>query len=183
MKQRAGDGRRVCPHRRHGPARGRDGRGQEPGRGVRPLRQRPGDGPFVTINCGAIPKELIESELFGYAEGAFTGAKQRGKIGLIERADGGTLFLDEIGDLSLELQSKLLHVLEKREFLSVGAVEPTRVDVRFISATNVDLARPDRRGRFRRDLYYRLNVAAITCPPCASARRTSCRWPGISSRS
>jgi two-component system, NtrC family, response regulator AtoC len=128
------------------------------------------NGPFVTINCGAIPKELIESELFGYAEGAFTGAKQKGKVGLIKRADGGTLFLDEIGDLSLELQSKLLHVLEKREFLSVGAVEPTRVDVRFISATNVDLGRQIAEGRFRRDLFYRLNVAAVTLPPLRERR-------------
>jgi two-component system, NtrC family, response regulator AtoC len=123
------------------------------------------DRPFVTINCGAIPKELIESELFGYAEGAFTGARQRGKIGLIKRADGGTLFLDEIGDLSLELQSKLLHVLETREYLAVGAVEPTSVNVRFISATNCDLARQIADGRFRRDLYYRLNVAAVSVPP------------------
>jgi DNA-binding NtrC family response regulator len=123
------------------------------------------DGPLVTINCGAIPKELIESELFGYAEGAFTGAKQRGKVGLIKRADGGTLFLDEIGDLSPELQSKLLHVLEMREYLAVGAVEPTRVDVRFVSATNCDLSKQIAEGRFRRDLYYRLNVAAVTLPP------------------
>jgi two-component system, NtrC family, response regulator AtoC len=123
------------------------------------------DASFVTINCGAIPKELIESELFGYAEGAFTGAKQKGKKGLVERADGGTLFLDEIGDLSLELQSKLLHVLEKREFLSVGAVEPTRVDVRFVTATNVDLARRIGEERFRRDLYYRINVAPIHLAP------------------
>jgi DNA-binding NtrC family response regulator len=123
------------------------------------------DGPFVTINCGAIPKELIESELFGYAEGAFTGARQRGKMGLIKRAEGGTLFLDEIGDLSLELQSKLLHVLETREYLAVGAVEPTRVDVRFVSATNCDLDRQIADGRFRRDLYYRLNVAAVRVPP------------------
>jgi two-component system, NtrC family, response regulator AtoC len=123
------------------------------------------DGPLVTINCGAIPKELIESELFGYSEGAFTGAKQKGKIGLIKRADRGTLFLDEIGDLSLELQSKLLHVLEKREYLAVGAVEPTSVDVRFISATNCDLTRQISEGRFRRDLYYRINVATVTLPP------------------
>jgi two-component system, NtrC family, response regulator AtoC len=129
-----------------------------------------GDGPFVTINCGAIPKELIESELFGYAEGAFTGAKQRGKIGLIERANGGTLFLDEIGDLTLELQSKLLHVLETREYLSVGAVEPTRVDVRFVSATNTNLAEAIADGRFRRDLYYRLNVASISVPPLRERR-------------
>jgi two-component system, NtrC family, response regulator AtoC len=123
------------------------------------------EAPFVTINCGAIPKELIESELFGYAEGAFTGAKLKGKKGLVERADGGTLFLDEIGDLSPELQSKILHVLEKREFLSVGAVEPTKVDVRFVTATNVDLARRISEDRFRRDLYYRINVAAIHLAP------------------
>jgi two-component system response regulator HydG len=123
------------------------------------------DGPLVTINCGAIPKELIESELFGYADGAFTGARQQGKMGLIERADGGTLLLDEIGDLSLELQSKLLHVLETREFIRVGAVEPTRVDVRFVAATNADLTERIADGRFRRDLYYRLNVATATLPP------------------
>lgn len=123
------------------------------------------DGPFVTINCGAIPKELIESELFGYTEGAFTGARQKGKPGLVARANGGTLFLDEIGDLSLELQSKLLHVLEKREYLAVGAVEPTRVDVRFIAATNVDLSRRIAEDRFRRDLYYRINVAAVELAP------------------
>jgi two-component system, NtrC family, response regulator AtoC len=128
------------------------------------------EGPFVTINCGAIPKELIESELFGYADGAFTGARQQGKKGLVERADGGTLLLDEIGDLSVELQSKLLHVLEKREFLRVGAVEPTRVDVRFIAATNVDLTRRIAEERFRRDLYYRINVAAIHIPPLRERR-------------
>ncbi len=123
------------------------------------------DGPFVTINCGAIPKELIESELFGYEKGAFTGANHHGKMGLIERADGGTLFLDEIGDLALELQSKLLYVLEKGEFLSVGAVEPTKVDVRFIAATNADLEKRLTAQQFRRDLYYRLNVANIKIPP------------------
>jgi two-component system response regulator HydG len=128
------------------------------------------EGPFVTINCGAIPKELIESELFGYERGAFTGANQRGKIGLIERADGGTLFLDEIGDLALDLQSKLLYVLEKGEFLSVGAVEPTKVDVRFIAATNADLEQRLLNQQFRRDLYYRLNVANIKVPPLRERR-------------
>ncbi|MDZ7291574.1 MAG: sigma-54 dependent transcriptional regulator [candidate division KSB1 bacterium] len=123
------------------------------------------DGPFVTINCGAIPKELIESELFGYEKGAFTGANHHGKMGLIERADGGTLFLDEIGDLALELQSKLLCVLEKGEFLSVGAVEPTKVNVRFIAATNANLEQRLASQQFRRDLYYRLNVANIKIPP------------------
>lgn len=128
------------------------------------------DGPFVTINCGAIPKELIESELFGYEKGAFTGAKNDGKIGLIKRADGGTLFLDEIGDLALDLQSKLLYVLEKGEFLSVGAVEPTKVDVRFIAATNADLEKLLAAQQFRRDLYYRLNVGNIKIPPLRERR-------------
>ncbi len=128
------------------------------------------EGPFVTINSGAIPRELIESELFGYAEGAFTGARQRGKTGLVERADGGTLFLDEIGDLTLETQSKLLHVLERREFLAVGAVEPTRVNVRFIAATNSDLSRRIVDGSFRRDLYYRLAVATLLIPPLRERR-------------
>jgi len=122
-------------------------------------------GPFVTINCGAIPRELIESELFGYEQGAFTGAKSQGKLGLIKRADGGTLFLDEIGDLSMELQSKLLYVLEKSEFLSIGAVEPTTVDVRFIAATNVAIEERIINKEFRRDLYYRLNVANVKIPP------------------
>ncbi len=123
------------------------------------------DGPFVTINCGAIPRELIESELFGYERGAFTGAKSEGKIGLIKRADGGTLFLDEISDLAIELQSKLLYVLEKEEFLSIGAVEPTKVNVRFIAATNASLEERIRNNEFRSDLYYRLNVANIAIPP------------------
>ncbi len=123
------------------------------------------DGPFVTINCGAIPKELIESELFGYEKGAFTGANHDGKIGLIKRADAGTLFLDEIGDLALELQSKLLYVLEKGEYLGVGAVEPTKVDVRFVAATNADLEKLLAVGQFRQDLYYRLNVASMQLPP------------------
>jgi two-component system, NtrC family, response regulator AtoC len=129
-----------------------------------------GEGPFVTINCGAIPKELIESELFGYVEGAFTGARQKGKMGLIDRAEGGTLFLDEIGDLSLDLQSKLLHVLEKRAFTRIGAVEPTRVDVRFVAATNVDLSRRIAADRFRRDLFYRINVAPVHLAPLRDRR-------------
>ena len=129
-----------------------------------------GDGPFVTINCAAIPRELIESELFGYEKGAFTGARQRGKIGLVQRANGGTLFLDEISDLAPETQSKLLHVLERREFLAVGAVEPTRVDVRFIAATNAELSKRIVEGTFRRDLYYRLAVATVLIPPLRERR-------------
>ncbi len=121
--------------------------------------------PFVTINCGSIPTELIESELFGYEKGAFTGASKAGKAGLIEKADGGTLFLDEIGNLPLGMQAKLLFVLEKGEFLRVGAVESTQVDVRFIAATNADLEKKIDAGDFRSDLYYRLNIAHITIPP------------------
>lgn len=121
--------------------------------------------PFITINCGAIPGELIESELFGYEKGAFTGANKDGKYGLIERADGGTLFLDEIGNLPLSLQTKLLHVLEKGEFIRVGGTASTKVDVRYIAATNADLEQLITRGEFREDLYYRLNIAHITIPP------------------
>ncbi len=121
--------------------------------------------PFVTINCAAIPRDLIESELFGYEKGAFTGANQKGKPGLIEQANGGTLFLDEIGELPVELQSKLLHVLERNEFFRIGSVEPTSVDVRFIAATNVPLEEKVERGDFRMDLFYRLNVATIHLPP------------------
>ncbi|MBD3275111.1 MAG: response regulator, partial [Candidatus Marinimicrobia bacterium] len=121
--------------------------------------------PFVTINCGSIPTELIESELFGYEKGAFTGASKAGKTGLIEKAHGGTLFLDEIGNLPLGMQAKLLFVLEKGEFLRVGAVDSTRVDVRFIAATNADLEEKIDAGDFRSDLYYRLNIAHITIPP------------------
>ena len=121
--------------------------------------------PFVTINCTAIPHELIESELFGYEKGAFTGARQKGKMGLIERAHGGTLFLDEIGELPLDLQSKLLHVVEEGEFFRVGAVEPTKVDNRIIAATNCNLQERVQENKFRLDLYYRLNIAELHIPP------------------
>jgi DNA-binding NtrC family response regulator len=121
--------------------------------------------PLVQINCSAIPGELIESELFGYERGAFTGARQKGKKGLIEQANNGTLFLDEIGELSLEMQAKLLHILEKKEFLKVGAVEPTKVDVRFIAATNADLEKKVAEKSFRMDLFYRLNIASLEIPP------------------
>lgn len=123
------------------------------------------DRPFITINCGSIPKELIESELFGYEKGAFTGASKEGKIGLIERAHGGTLFLDEIGNLPLEMQAKLLYVLEKGEFIRVGGVEPITVDVRYIAATNANLDNLMQQGKFRNDLFYRLNIAHLTVPP------------------
>ena len=117
------------------------------------------------VNCGAIPAGLMESELFGYARGAFTGADARGKTGLVELASGGTLLLDEIGDLPLLLQVKLLQFLEAGEVWPVGASKPKRVDVRVIGATNSDLADMVAQGSFRRDLFYRLNVLELQVPP------------------
>ncbi|MCH8981190.1 sigma 54-interacting transcriptional regulator [candidate division KSB1 bacterium] len=122
------------------------------------------DRPLVKVNCAALPANLIESELFGHEKGAFTGAFKR-KIGRFELADGGTIFLDEIGDLSLELQSKLLRVLQEGEFERVGNPQTTKVDVRIISATNRDLEKAVEDGSFREDLYYRLNVFPIQSPP------------------
>jgi len=123
------------------------------------------DGPFIEINCGAIPETLLESELFGYEPGSFTGARRDGKIGMIELAHSGTLFLDEIGELSLNLQVKLLKVIQEKKLTKLGGTETTTVDCRIISATNRDLQREIREGNFREDLYYRLNVVPITIPP------------------
>ena len=122
-------------------------------------------GPFITINCGAIPEQLLESELFGYVEGAFTGANRTGKAGLFETASGGTLFLDEIGELPLGLQVKILRALESREIMRVGSTKPVVVDVRILAATNRDLEQMVANRRFRADLYYRLNVIRIAIPP------------------
>jgi two-component system response regulator AtoC len=121
-------------------------------------------GPFLAINCAAIPETLLESELFGYERGAFSGATEA-RPGKFELAHGGTLFLDEIGDMPLVLQSKLLRVLQERELYRLGAREPRRVDVRIIAATNQELEVLIRAGRFREDLYYRLNVVRIAIPP------------------
>ncbi len=121
-------------------------------------------GPFVDINCAAIPDTLIESELFGYERGAFTGARGEGKKGLFEEADHGTIFLDEIGDASLSTQSKILRVLEEKKFRRVGGSKNIKVDVRIISATNKDLEKMISDGRFRDDLYYRMNTISITLP-------------------
>jgi PAS domain S-box-containing protein len=123
------------------------------------------NGPFIKINCGAIPRELLESELFGYESGAFTGARRQGKVGLIETANGGTLFLDEIGELPLDLQVKLLQVLQDRSISRVGGTGTIDVDLRIIAATNVDLEEMVETKRFRNDLYYRLNVVPIHIPP------------------
>ncbi|QGP93159.1 Anaerobic nitric oxide reductase transcription regulator NorR [Neomoorella glycerini] len=123
------------------------------------------NGPFVAINCSALPKELMESELFGYEEGAFTGAKKGGKEGLFELAHGGTLFLDEIGTMPLELQSKILRVLQEKEVTRLGGNSLIPVDVRIIVATNRDLKEAVRQGEFRQDLYFRLNVLPLYIPP------------------
>lgn len=121
--------------------------------------------PFIAINCAAIPEQLLESELFGYVKGAFTGASANGKTGLIQAANTGTLFLDEIGDMPLMLQAKLLRAIESREILPIGASSPIQVDIRIISATNQNLAQFIAEGKFREDLFYRLNVIPITLPP------------------
>ncbi|HDY2172073.1 TPA: sigma-54-dependent transcriptional regulator [Escherichia coli] len=121
--------------------------------------------PFIAINCAAIPEQLLESELFGYVKGAFTGASANGKTGLIQAANTGTLFLDEIGDMPLMLQAKLLRAIEAREILPIGASSPIQVDIRIISATNQNLAQFIAEGKFREDLFYRLNVIQITLPP------------------
>ncbi|MHB1393451.1 MAG: sigma-54 interaction domain-containing protein [Clostridia bacterium] len=120
---------------------------------------------FVRVNCSAIPETLLESELFGYEEGAFTGAKKGGRKGLFEEANGGTIFLDEIGEIPPGTQSKLLRVLQEKEFVRVGGTKSINIDVRVIAATNVDLETAIDSGRFRADLYYRLNVLPIKIPP------------------
>jgi DNA-binding NtrC family response regulator len=127
------------------------------------------DRPFVAVNVGALPETILEAELFGYEKGAFTGADAR-KIGLFEQASGSTLFLDEVGELKRDLQVKLLRVLQEREFLRVGGTEPVPVDVRVVAATNRDLEREVREGRFREDLFYRLNVIPIALPPLRERR-------------
>lgn len=122
------------------------------------------DGPFVAVNCGAIPETLVESELFGYKKGAFTGA-DRDKAGRFALAEGGTLFLDEIGDLPQAVQVKLLRVLQEREYEPLGSTKPVRTDIRLLTATNQDLAALVAKGRFRSDLFYRINVICLSLPP------------------
>jgi len=122
-------------------------------------------GPFIKINCAAIPSELLESELFGYEGGAFTGAKKEGKIGKFELANGGSIFLDEIGDMPLQMQVKLLRVLQEREIERIGSSKIRPINVRIISATNKNLEEEVKVGNFREDLYYRLNVMSVNIEP------------------
>lgn len=128
------------------------------------------DKPFLTIDCGAIAASLIESELFGYEKGAFTGARAEGHKGLLELGNGGTIFLDEVGELSLDMQVKLLRVLQEQEFYRVGGNKPIKMDVRFISATNGNLQKMVAEKMFREDLYYRLSSVPIHVPPLRERR-------------
>lgn len=130
-----------------------------------PHRQNKPSPPFVAVNCGAITESLLEAELFGYEEGAFTGSRRGGRAGLFEIAHGGTLFLDEIGEMPLPLQTRLLRVLEEKAVTRVGGHQPIPVDVRVISATHCDLDREIMQGRFRPDLFYRLSILRLTLPP------------------
>jgi DNA-binding NtrC family response regulator len=132
-------------------------------------RSRRGNGPFVSINCGAIPRDLLESSLFGHMKGSFTGAV-KDQAGLFAVAEGGTFFLDEVGEMPLATQVKLLRALQEREIIPVGGTQPQRIDCRLVAATNAELEREVAEGRFRPDLYYRLNVIPIKLPPLRARR-------------
>ena len=123
------------------------------------------DKPFIKINCGAIPENLLESELFGYVDGAFTGARKQGKVGYFGMADNGTIFLDEISEMPYNLQVKLLRAIQEKEIMPVGSDTPTKLDIRIIAATNKDLKKLVSEGKFREDLYYRIGVVSIAIPP------------------
>jgi transcriptional regulator with PAS, ATPase and Fis domain len=154
----------VAPYKTNVLITGESGTGKEViARTIHKLSPRK-DGPWVAINCCAIPHDLMESELFGYVKGAFTGASKN-RPGRLEQAQNGTLFLDEIGDLELSLQAKLLRVLQEREFSPLGSDQVRSIDVRFIAATNRDLKELVKQGKFREDLFYRLDVYNILAPP------------------
>ena len=133
-------------------------------------QSRRADAPFIKVDCGSIPENLIETELFGYVPGSFSGASKHGKAGLVEAASSGTLFLDEIGELPMTMQSRLLRVLQDWEVLRVGATTPKKVDVRVIAATNKELEKEVAHGAFRSDLYYRLKMAVLNIPPLRKRR-------------
>ncbi|MBH0166316.1 sigma 54-interacting transcriptional regulator [Fictibacillus sp. 7GRE50] len=155
--------------------RGESGTGKELlAHSIHQLSERSGK-PFIKLNCGAVPEHLFESELFGYSEGAFTGAKKGGKLGKFQLADGGTLFLDEIGDLPQSMQIKLLRVLQEKEVEPVGAVQPQKVNVRVIAATNRSLEGLINENKFREDLFYRINVLQIQIPPLRERKEDI--WP------
>ncbi len=156
--------RRVAPTRSTVLVTGETGTGKELVAGLIHHLSPRADGPFVKVNCAALPETLLESELFGHERGAFTGA-ERTRIGRFEQASGGTLFLDEVGDLAPATQAKLLRVLQDQQFHRVGGTRVIRTDVRIVAATNQDLASAIRTGRFRQDLYFRLNVIGIHLPP------------------
>jgi len=129
------------------------------------IRSKRASQPFIPINCAAVPKELLESEFFGYEKGSFTDAGKQGKQGIFEQAQGGTIFLDEIGAMEFSLQAKLLRVLETREFRRIGGLKKIKLDARIIAASNIDLKEAVKKGNFREDIYYRLNVLSINMPP------------------
>jgi transcriptional regulator with GAF, ATPase, and Fis domain len=143
---------------------GESGTGKELAAKVLHYQSRRRNGPFVAVNCAAIPETLLEAELFGHEKGAFTGAHQQ-RIGRFESADNGTVFLDEIGDMPASMQTKILRVLQERTFERVGGVKPLHMDIRLIAATHRDLSQAVAEGKFRADLYYRLNVVPVPIPP------------------
>lgn len=145
--------------------RGESGTGKELFAQAMYIESRRSGGPFIRVNCAAVPETLLESELFGYKEGAFTGAKKGGQVGKFELAHKGVIFLDEIGDMSLHMQAKVLRVLQEKEIERLGDSRPRPVDVRVIAATNRNLEEMIARGEFREDLYYRINVVTLTIPP------------------